>query len=46
MKCRECESLRQVNNELSEQLKALILDINRITGDEENPNMFLMNLKV
>jgi hypothetical protein len=46
LKCRECESLRTINNETSEEIKALILELNKLTGSEENPNMFLMNLKV
>jgi hypothetical protein len=46
IKCRECESLRIVNNELSEELKGVIMDLNKVTGSEENPNMFLLTLGI
>ena len=45
-KCRECESLRVVNNELSEELKKVITETNRVTGSEENPNMFLLSIGI
>ena len=46
IKCRECESLRIVNNELSEELKGVIMDLTKVTGSEENPNMFLLTLGI
>ena len=44
--CREVETLRKENNRKSERLKGLFEKVNRLTGKEENVNMFLMNLRV
>ena len=43
--CRKCEGLRKVNDELSSELKTYIEEINRLTGKDENPNFYIMNIK-
>ena len=43
--CRKCEGLRKMNDGISCQLKECIEELNKLTGREENPNFFIMNIK-
>jgi hypothetical protein len=46
LKCRECEALRKVNNATSDEIRAAIVEMNKVAGTEENPNGFIVQLKV
>ena len=43
--CRKCEGLRKINDGISSQLKECIEELNKLTGREENPNFYIMNIK-
>lgn len=43
--CRKCESIRKVNDDLTEEMKGCIKRLNALTNRDENPNLFIMNFK-